>query len=353
VPAVRWLAYAAFVGLVLRIAYILCVPDFDGDAYAHYEFASRVVHHPGDLTLHWIWLPGFHFFVAGLQILGAGIRGVRITNALLQTVGPILLYRFARHRESQSVALTAALLWSVSSLANLLATTALAETLFTLLMLSACGLIDAGRRPILAGLALAAACSLRYEAWFATAIFGIWSALKNPRSPPLSAVIPSACVVVYIVIRRWVDGEWLWFIRETYRFTHMQRGLETGSRLFDVLWLPVIAPLMLLGPAIVLLPKGLVRTPSTPIIAGLTLFVALTYLGHGTLGHTRYLTVLMPFAFVFIARGCDRLAARYVVPVILSVLVTSVAYVGHVARGALADANDLRAREVRADSFRH
>ena len=349
----------AFVGLIVRLAYIFAIPDYDGDAYAHYEFAARVVERPTDLSVHWVWLPGFHYVVAALQALGTSFRGVRIANALLQTAGPFLLHRASLPRESERVALGAGVLWGASSLANLLGTTALAETLFTLLVVAACGLVDAGRRPVLAGLALTAACALRYEAWFATAIFGSWWVITSARTRAvdrkifIAAAIPSICVLVYVILRRAVDGEWLWFIRETYRFTHMQRGLSTHSRLFEILWLPVIVPAMLLGPAVALVPFGFARgRPSHPIVAGLALFVALTYFGNGTLGHARYLTVLMPFACVMLARACERFRA-VAIPAAISVTIASGAYLGYVARGALAESTDLRAREARANGFRH
>jgi hypothetical protein len=359
------------VTLALRLAYVLAIPDYDGDAYAHYEMASKTRADPWDLHVHWIWLPGYHYLVATLQRLGATFRDVRLLNAILATAAPVLLARWTFAR--------AAMLCALSSLVNLLGTSALAETTFVLAVLGACVLIDEARaaeRPwraaIGAGIFLTIACSMRYEAWFGAGVLGLACLVETVRRRTLdvrravAAGIPLLAIGAYVVVRRRVvDHEWLWFVHETYRFTHMQRGLSTASPLFDVLWFPVLLPGLVLGPAFALVPVGAVafwrsgsawNRPSLPLPVGIAAFLALTYLGRGALGQSRYLTVLMPFACVLVARGAEALAARWRGPsarvhavVAVSVAITALLYVGNVAKGARERGADLRAREERAD----
>jgi hypothetical protein len=373
------LVVACAVALIIRVAYVLVVPDFDGDAYAHYEFATRALATPGDLTVHWVWLPGFHFLVAALQKLGATFRDVRIFNAMLSAAGPFLLYRYValRERDLATTALTAALLWAVSSLGNLLGTTALAEVSFTLLLLGACVAMDVNRsrrrHALVSGLLLTGACTMRYEAWFVVVALASWWVLTRvaivrgrvsvPPAHLLVIGIPAVTVAIYVVARRIVDHEWLWFVRETYRFTHMQRGLVATSPVLQALWFPVILPAMLLGPAVVLLPFSDSASsrdrPSTIVPVALLTFLALSYLGRGALAQPRYFTALMPFACVLLARACVRVAARlrrtdvtvsWVV--VGSVLFTTLTWGGVVARSALGRETDLRAREDRANERR-
>jgi hypothetical protein len=360
----RVLVVATLVGLVVRLVYVALLADFDGDAYAHYEFACHVHPHPSDLRVHWIWLPGFHFALAAMQKIGCSFRSVRIFNALLCSVGPWLLLRYARIREKDDdgprVASDAALLLAVSSLMTVLGTAALAEMPFTLSILAAATMLDE-ERPIPAGGFLTIAASMRYEAWFVVMIMGLLSLVPARAAHPhrrtlfIAAAIPSAVIVLYIMIRGLVtDPEWLWFIRETYRFTHMQRNLSTASPIFDVLWFPVILPFFVIGPALVLIPLGgRWKRPSSVIPIALLLFLALTYLGRGALGQARYLTVLVPFACYAMARGLNRWRKKLpYLPALttLSVLVTAIIFIINTGRSAARRSEDLRAREDRANA---
>lgn len=368
----RILVLATLLGLIARLTYIFLVPDFDGDAYAHFEFAAHVHRHPADLRVHWVWLPGFHFALAALQKLGLTFRGVRIGNAFLCALGPWLMLRYARCGLSRQpaaidgVAWTAALLFAVSSLMTVLGTAVLAEVPFTLAMLAAAVMLDEGR-PVASGAFLTVAASMRYEAWFVVMLMGLASLVevarrRRERRMFIAASIPSTAIVLYILARRFVtDSEWLWFIRETYRFTHMQRDLSTASPVFDALWFPVILPFFVMGPALLLVPfGGRWRRPSSIIPIALLVFLAFTYLGRGALGQARYLTVLVPFACYAIARGgagASRLFTRRARPhllsalVLISVLVTSMIFVINTGRSASRRRDDLRAREDRANGI--
>jgi hypothetical protein len=353
---VRILVLATLLGLIVRLVYVFLLPDFDGDAYAHFEFAAHVHPHPTDLKVHWVWLPGFHFAVAALQKIGISFRGVRIINAFLCALSPWLMLRYARTTASVS----AMVMIAGSGLMIVLGTAALAEMPFTLAVLGAAVMIDE-KRPVATGVLLTIAASMRYEAWFVVMIMGLFSIVQMVRSRGrerglfVAAAIPSAAIVLYILVRRFVTDapEWLWFIRETYRFTHMQRGLSTASPIFDVLWFPVILPFFVMGPALLLIPfGGRWKRPSSIIPIALLLFLAFTYLGRGALGQARYLTVLVPFACLAIARGAERLEKPRHLPALatISVLITSIIFVVNTGRSASRRSDDLRAREDRANT---
>jgi len=359
----------------IRVAYVLAVPDLDGDAYGHFGIASRVLAHPTDLSPHWVWLPGYHFLLAGLQALGARFVHVRLLNAALQCLGPVLLYRYARIHASRVVALLAAATFALSALPNDVGTSALSEGSFTLLVLGAALGIDRGATKlgwaVLAGVLLLLACTMRYEAWAASAALSVaWLVdavrTKKPmwRALP-AALLPSVFVVGYIVFRRFYDGEWFWFVRETLKFTNMQRHVLHRSLLFEAFWFPICLPWKLLGPAVLLAPIGLFAggkrvsslPPSVFVPAAIATFVLTLYAGSSILGLARYWSALMPFVCLLVAQGAVWLASRFrtvrlpfvVLAVLASVSFATIATMRASARQALPHAAELRATEAKLD----
>jgi hypothetical protein len=315
--------------LAMRVAFVSLVPDLDSDAYGHFHIAAEVLRAPGSLTPHWVWLPGYHFLLAAWQSLGLTFQDVRLVNAVLQAAGPPLLYAYARQRHTRGVAVLAAACWSVCSLPNLLGTSALAEVPFSLLVLGAAIAIDASERSpwcsIAAGSLLALACTIRYEAWAASfALACVWTvAALRDRSPAWKRapafLLPASLVLGYVVLRRVTDGQWLWFVRETVRFTNMQRRLSPASPWIDALWLPVILPWTLFGPALALVPvgaaarqRGRVFARASAILpASIATVLLLLYARKEIIGMARYLTVLAPFACLHIARGAALVSRRF------------------------------------------
>lgn len=376
------LVMLGLVMLAARVAYVLVVPDLDTDAYGHFHIGRALVDDPSDVRVHWVWLPGWHYVLMSLQRAGIGFTGVRLAQAALATLGPLLVYVHAAPKSR----FAAASLFTIAALPNLAGTSALMEVVFTLLVLAAAIAIDRiaidGRREkrwaLAAGLLLVAAASLRYEAWFIVLGLGVELAIVTARrvllarrsggAPPLSCdgprvivfALPALCLAAYIVFRRVVDGEWLWFVRETYRFTHMQRGYTQGdhSALFDLVWFPILLPLMVLGPAAVLVVAGVVlrrndpscvRARSAIVPASLLLFLLLSYMGKGALGQARYLTVLIPFACVAIAGALARMKPplqRWLVVATFASVAGATLFVGQRnARSALARKSELRGLE--------
>jgi hypothetical protein len=367
----RLLVVVGIVLLAARVVYVAFVPDLDGDAYAHFGIGRAVLQNPTDLGPHWVWLPGYHFLLAGLQRLGASFADVRRLNAVLQAGAPLLLYAYSRLRHDRAVSLLAAACWSVCSVPNAVGTSALGEVPYTLFVLGAAYAIDAGEfhlRPggilrwsILAGVLLTLACTMRYEAWAAVAALGVVACFRVRRwgSTPAFA-IPAACIGGYIVFRRVVDGEWLWFIHETLKFTTMQRDVLTRSRLFELTWFPFVLPFKLLGPALFLVPLGALgrargrSLPQSAIVPlAIAMFLLSLYMGRSMLGLARYFSALMPFACVLIAKGAVSLDGRsgrarpFALAALVSLTVTMTMTMTSFARLANADRADLRREEAR------
>lgn len=363
------LAAAGLFAALVRVAYVIALPDLDGDAYGHFHIAGVVARHPTHLAVHWVWLPGHHFALAALRALGVGMTGARLGNALLQTAGPFLLAAYAqagdaRARPPRSLsreAYFAALAWTSCALPNVEGTTALSEVPFTLLVLGAALALDR-ERAFAAGLLLAAAATLRYEAWVMTgavlALALARLALRGRR--PALALAPAvgpplAFILVWIVLRRGADGEWAWFLRETHRFTAMQRGVDAHSAIFVALWLPVLAPLSVFGPAIGFVVAGASRPRrvSAALPLAVAAFLAYTYARGGLLGHLRYLSVLAPFACVLLGRGLARAERRFPRAPALAFASLAIAAAGHLAwvgHLAAADAAHLEAMRSWAES---
>jgi hypothetical protein len=320
--------------LAVRLAVILATPDVETDAYGHFKIARALLDDPANLHVHWVWLPGYHYLVWALLHAGITFGGLRALNACAAAAGPFLLHDLVARRggepaeQSRSAALLAALAFTLAPLSNRLATSAQAETCFTLLVLgTSCAL--GRRRFLLAGALLAAACLVRYEAWGAVAALAAHRVLRcalaqvRRRSTgparrrralgvpigAIASILPAAAVVAWILVRRAADGEWLTFLRYTHAFASGVRAAQGLPSLVDAVLLPLLIPPLVIGPAIVLVPVGLRRSIRTSWLVplGILGFLLASYAGRGALGLERYFTALVPFACVAVADGALRL----------------------------------------------
>jgi hypothetical protein len=356
----------------LRLVFIERVPDLDGDAYAHFRIARAVQAAPWDLDVHWVWLPGYHYWLAGLRALGATLEHVRVINAGLSAMAPMLLYAYARERHPRWTALLAAACWALSAIAFDLGTSALGEVFFTTLVLGAAVSLDAserdGRFSVGAGILLTLACAMRYEAWAAVlALAGFWilasARARKPRwrtSPAF--LVPLAGIVGYVALRRVHDEEWFWFARETLQFTNMQRRVLARSFLYEVFWFPFALPWKLVGPALVLAPVGAWRSfrrrawrPSIVLPGAIGVFLFSVYTASSILGLARYWSVLMPFVCLAIAGGVavvesPRARRALACFALASFMATNVLYMRERAKMAISHAPELRADELSANA---
>src|SRR5262245_25936819 len=74
-----------------RLECLTLGPDPDTDAYGHLMIARQMLETPGNASIHWVWLPGYHALLALFVLVGLSLDGVRVFNALLAAVPPLLL----------------------------------------------------------------------------------------------------------------------------------------------------------------------------------------------------------------------------------------------------------------------
>jgi hypothetical protein len=125
-------------------------------------------------------------------------------------------------------------------------------------------------------------------------------------------LIPLVAISCWFVIHRVVDGSWLGFLEELYRYTHAQRDAWDKGVWKEALWFPVIVPLLSFGPAVLLAPIGVRASirPSWVVPVGIYAFLLASYAGKGALGGSRYYGSLVPFFCLAIAHGARALSDR-------------------------------------------
>ncbi|MFO0735258.1 MAG: hypothetical protein U0270_05235 [Labilithrix sp.] len=299
----RSVLIASAVMLVVRVAWILRFREIDSDAYGHYFIAIAARRDPGNIDVHWVWLPLFHFLVGALTKVGLTFRGVRFANALLATLPPLLVWDARRDEDAR----WAAIAFALSPLLTVLGQSAQPETLFLVFVVAA---VHASTRgwPVRAGVWLALACMVRYEAWGAAlAIGGAWLWKERTRTWLAFAAIPAAVVALYVLFRWWTDGTLLLFLRGTRDITKVQVAREAWT-LRSLVDFPIILPWRIIGPAIFAAPLGwkALGARERALLAGFAAFLLLSYYSGGSHAGERYLVSLTPFAWIAIGAGWSR-----------------------------------------------
>jgi hypothetical protein len=336
----RWSAVALLFGLaalaVWRAACVKAGPDLDSDAYAHHMIARAILADPRDLSVHWVWLPLFHYAQVPFVALGFSMQAVRWANLVVSAALPVVVYRYVARTAGASVlppaatALVAALLAAGCPIAMQMGTTAQPEPLFALLVL-AFAIAFEERRTTAAAALLGAAAMVRYEAWAvlvgAAAVLAAKFAGRGTRAGPPTArarewpivALPAALILLWAVLRRPVDGRWFGFVRDTHEFASdalTQQGLARGPGgvLLDALRYPVEVPWRVEGPALLLLPLGIARTVRQQgrrfvlVFVACLGFVSLSWVMRSTLGLDRHFVCIVPLYAVAGAQGIAVLA---------------------------------------------
>ena len=317
------IALLLFVSIALaawRLDLTLAGPDPDSDSYGHHAIARQLLVEPRDLSVHWVWLPLFHYAQALLVLLGGTMQTVRYLNVALWAAVPLVLFFFLRKpRESDPTAFIAALFAMLMPIGMQMGTTAQPEPLFCLLVLGFAFAFDRARY-VLAGALLAGATLLRYEAWAILPVVGAWVLVDVARRRRLTrtcalVALPALGLFAWAVARRVNDGAWLAFLAQTRDFANdalrEKTSLDGGAaKLFeDVRFYTWDVPVKLFGPAIVLVVLGLVRTVRRQgsmfvLWFGACLaFVTLTWVMRSSLGLLRHFVVLIPLYATLAANG--------------------------------------------------
>jgi hypothetical protein len=353
-----------------RVRCIAAGPDPDGDAYGHFVIARQLLETPLDLHIHWVWLPLHHLLLAAGISVGASLDHVRLANALLSALTPLLLgwgmWRAALRQTGLrqtglpqtglpqtgrrqaglrselasgtspgltelGVPLLAAALAALTPLSLMMGTTSQPEPTFAVLLLGAALLLGA-RRWALAALLLSAMVLLRYEAWAAAA--SVAALLLLQRCWPTAALLsgegsatapltrgrlgcvcaPGLTVLGWAALRRLDGGGWFDFLRLNQRFA--EDALSRMARPSPWQELRVLAPhvpnavWLLLALGLLGVPRLVRRTSVWFVLLPLAIaaFLCLGWLLRSHLGLSRHWVGLVPFAAAAVAQGCAQLA---------------------------------------------
>lgn len=334
---------------IWRLAFVIAGVDPDSDAYGHHAIARQILVAPRDLTVHWVWLPLWHYAQALLILLGGTMQTVRFGNVLLATATPIVLFKLLElHRAGREdsrwdpAPAIAGIVAALSPIAMQMGTTGQTEPLFALLVLLV--LYALGRdRPGLAAAALGVAVLLRYESWsvvpavalaivigrFGPRVRGLRS-LLSPQDVRATAGVRAwlPVIVATLAIFGWAalrkaahGGQWFAFLHETREFANGALGAKSSFALGfaqvrkDLLYYAVDVPWRVVGYPLLLAPFGIVRTLRREgvrffvVYLAVLGFVTLTWLLRSSLGLDRHFVVLVPFYATLIGNGIVAIGA--------------------------------------------
>ncbi len=296
--------------------------------------ARALLEDPSDLSVHWVWLPLFHYVQVPLVALGGTMEWVRWANVLLAAVPPIMVFAYMRSTARpgssgipvDAVAFVAALWVALSPIGMQMGTTAQPESVFAPLVLGAAIAFER-RQSVATTICLALAVMLRYEAWAIVVVVSVvlgwesWRGTAPGRRAWLPVVVPMALILCWAALRMPVDGRWFGFVAQTREFAngalHEKSAFDHGIKglATDLLHYPVAVPWRVMGVAPVLVPIGLVRTFKQQgvrfvLVLGACLgSITLSWLQRSSLGLDRHFVVVVPLYGVLAAQGlaviCD------------------------------------------------
>lgn len=320
-----------------KLAIIFTGPDYDGDAYAHAMAGRRMLLTPGDVTLHWVWLPLIHVLYAAATLAGDGLRAMRVFNALVSSASALLFAWFLRDRARRAPATSAesslapsfvpwlaGALLAADPLDIWLGVTGQTEPLFQLLILGLCVAYER-RAFVTGGLLLAAAALTRYEAWPLLAV-GVWIAARDR---PLRAraqalwLLPAIAVAGWCLFHYRATGEPLQFLRYNRDFVEgylrgvgYPWGREPSLPLMAIFYITAVPVWNMLGPIHLLgfvgLPRAARELPRVFFVvsAALLVIVIAGFLRGTHLGLPRHAVAFSPLFCVLVAVGTEALATR-------------------------------------------
>jgi hypothetical protein len=339
--AALWVLVAIVLALAAwRIALVHAGPDPDSDAYGHHGIARQILVDPRDLSVHWVWLPLFHYAQSALVLLGATMQTVRYINVALWAAVPLVLFAFmgGTKREADATPFVAAIVCALAPIGMQMGTTAQPEPVFCLVVL--CGVFAIERaRYVAAAVLFASAVMLRYEAWAGVAgiaaVLVVDAVLARMRSRARgyalgvwwSVAAPIVAILVWAAMRRVHEGTWFSFLRQTHEFANdaMKADASTGAILArvstDATYYGVHVAKRVLGLAVWLAPFGVVRAWKklgamfVMVFAGCLGFVTLTWITRSSLGLDRHFVIALPLYAALVAHGAAQIAelvARFV-----------------------------------------
>jgi len=312
---------------IWQFIFVIQLPDGDTDAYAHFIIARDIARNPYNLSLHWVWLPLFHYIGAFFVLAGSEMQSVRVLNVIVWNSIPLLLYYNLKKKDENSlVPISAALITALSPIGILMGTTAQPEPLFTFLVLLFIIKMEEGKY-FYSAVVLSLACMLRYEAWAVLSGTGIYlfinimkektfSLSVSGKSHKIYAVIllPALVIFIWSFLRYLSDGQWFLFLHGTQKFASdalaQDKSIEIGFLKFvkDLILYPFWIPFLFTGIIVLLIPFGFIKFYSKNkfmFVAGISIlvFISISWVMKSNLGLKRHFTSIVPFYSVMIVYG--------------------------------------------------
>jgi hypothetical protein len=322
-PAPPWVWLGVFsIGLatVAKLCLIAAGPDLEIDGYGHALAARKLIEHPTDLGVHWVWLPLGHVLYALLLCLGWGMDGIRYLNCALTSVLALgvacVVDRGSFRFSAPALRWTTAALVALSPLALATGESGVLEPLFALLVIAS-ALSLSRRQGALAGLLASLAVLLRYEGWLLPPVFlWIWWRSQRDRSLLWAWLAPLSTIAAYVGLRAFTTkGGALSFLGENHAFAS---SFFTGvaahwpvppHAAWMSLWYAVIVPALVLGPlmpfAIAGIPwlKPSAPRPLVSVLLAILAFLTLGFVARQHLGLSRHALTLTPLYALLAAAG--------------------------------------------------
>ncbi|MDD5363096.1 MAG: hypothetical protein PHN88_13245 [Ignavibacteria bacterium] len=315
--------------LVWQLVFVFNFPDGDTDAYAHFIIARDIVRNPHNLSLHWVWLPLFHYIGALFVCIGAEMQAIRFLNIIVWASIPFLIYYYLRAKNAESdIPVISSLVCAIFPLGILMGTTAQPEPLFSLSILLFVVFFDR-EKFILSSVFLSIACMLRYEAWAVLGFVSLYLIYLIIRKKTIKTAtnyvrlyfvifLPVILILIWTFLRYESDGRWFAFLHGTMQFANDALG-ETNSAqggfmkvLNDLFFYPFWVPFLFTGIVVFAVPFGFkefFRNNKILFISGLgiLLFITFSWVFKSNLGLNRHFTSLIPMYSVMIAYGINSL----------------------------------------------
>ena len=321
-----------FLVMLWQFFFILFYPDPDTDAYAHFIIARDIVSNPFNLSIHWVWLPLFHYIDAFFVLLGAGMQVIRFLNVLFWFLMPVLTYIFLISKNTAiKYALPAAVITAISPIGILMGTTAQPEPLFAILILLFVLLFEKTDY-YSSSFILALACLLRYEAWAVFIFISFYVLyLRIIKSRNLSSakkisilsviIVPAVAVTAWSVLRYFSDGSWFLFLSGTHQFASDALGESNSADggvikfISDLFFYPFWIPFLYFGITLFFIPFSIIKFIKENIVLSITGisilgFITISWMLKSNLGLNRHFNSLVPIYSILIAYGLFEVADK-------------------------------------------
>jgi hypothetical protein len=295
----------------------------DTDAYVHHVIARQIIMSPKDLSIHWVWLPLFHYISAGAIILGAKMDAIRFANIFIWASVPVILFFFIYKQKIENNLLTAflsSILCALFPIGILMGTTAQPEPLFALLILLFVISVKY-EKYIMSSIILSLACMLRYEAWAVLLIAGILYLTDMIKSRKLLVnkriliiIIPAIVIFFWAILREPFDGRLFGFLFQTQQFSNDALNESNSFRggvlkvFYDIIFYPVFIPFLFTGINLLFIPFGIKKfyTSNKWFLltgAGILAFITFSWILKSNLGLNRHFVSLIPLYSTLTAYG--------------------------------------------------